>query len=240
MKFVIITIFPEFFPGPLGVGLLGKALENDIVSVETVQLRDFTSDRHRSVDDEPYGGGPGMVMLVQPLVDALDKCRSEQQVDRTILLSPRGPRFDQEAARRLAGYGTVCLVCGRYEGVDERLVEGGFVDEELSLGDFVLNGGEVAALAVIEASSRMLPGVVGNEDSVIADSFYDGLLDFPHYTRPRVFRGLEAPKVLLSGNHALVDRWRRRQALKATAQRRPDLLTNRELPAADRKLLEED
>ncbi|MBM4356268.1 MAG: tRNA (guanosine(37)-N1)-methyltransferase TrmD [Deltaproteobacteria bacterium] len=237
MRFVVVTIFPEFFPSPLAVGLLGRALEGGLVQVETVRLRDFTHDRHQSVDDTSFGGGPGMVMRVEPLVEALEHVKVRWQVGRTILLSPRGRRFDQACAREYAAHETICLVCGRYEGVDERLVEGGFVDEELSIGDFVLNGGEAAALAVIECCSRLVPGVVGKEESVARDSFFDGLLDHPHYTKPREFRGLGVPEVLLSGNHAEIDRWRRKQSLKATAERRPDLLALVELSEADRRLL---
>jgi len=228
LQFVVITIFPEFFPAPLSVGLLGKAVEKGLVGVSTLQLRDFTHDRHRSVDDAPYGGGPGMVMMIEPLVAALEHARTQFSVDRTILLSPRGRRFSQDTAKELMNYESICFVCGRYEGVDERLVEGGFVDEELSLGDYVLNGGETAALAIIETCSRLVPGVVGNEDSVRNDSFYSGLLDHAHYTRPRSFRGLEVPDVLLSGNHAGIDEWRRQQALAATAERRSDLLGDEE------------
>ncbi len=238
MRFVVVTIFPEFFPSPLAVGLLGKAVESGLVQVETVQLRDFTHDRHQTVDDTSFGGGPGMVMRVEPLVDALEHVRASHKVARTVLLSPRGRRFDQACAREYAGHGSICLVCGRYEGVDERLIEGGFVDEELSIGDYVLNGGEVAALAVIECCSRLVPGVVGKEESVVQDSFFDGLLDHPHYTRPREFRGLAVPEVLLSGNHAEIDRWRRRQSLLATAARRPDLMARLTLSEDDLRLLQ--
>ena len=237
MRFVVVTIFPEFFPSPLAVGLLGKAVENGLVQVDTIQLRDFTHDRHQTVDDTSFGGGPGMVMRVEPLVEALEHVKATSPVARTVLLSPRGRKFDQACAREYAGYGSICLVCGRYEGVDERLVEGGFVDEELSIGDFVLNGGEVAALAVIECCSRLVPGVVGKEESVVRDSFSDGLLDHPHYTRPREFRGQSVPEVLLSGNHAEIEKWRRRQSLLATAARRPDLMERLELSDEDSRLL---
>jgi len=237
VRFVVVTIFPEFFPSPLAVGLLGKAVENGLVQVDTIQLRDFTHDRHQTVDDTSFGGGPGMVMRVEPLVEALEHVKATSPVARTVLLSPRGRKFDQACAREYAGYGSICLVCGRYEGVDERLVEGGFVDEELSIGDFVLNGGEVAALAVIECCSRLVPGVVGKEESVVRDSFSDGLLDHPHYTRPREFRGQSVPEVLLSGNHAEIEKWRRRQSLLATAARRPDLMERLELSDEDSRLL---
>ncbi len=238
MRFTIVTLFPEFFDSPLEAGLLGKAIMRDLLSVVRVQLRDFTCDRHRTVDDTPFGGGPGMVMMVEPLVTALESLREERPDTHTVLLTPRGRRFSQAVALEWVESGDITLICGRYEGIDERLVQGGFVDEEVSLGDFVLNGGEVAALAMIEACSRLLPGAMGNEESVPNDSFYQGILDHPHYTRPREFRGMEAPPVLLGGNHAEIDRWRRQQALKLTRQLRPDLLEGMELSPADRKLLE--
>jgi tRNA (guanine37-N1)-methyltransferase len=238
MRFVLVTLFPEFFSGPLKLGLLGRAVETGVVQVETINPRTFTTDRHQSVDDGPFGGGPGMVMMVEPLVHALEEARRRFPVGKAVLLSPRGRRFTNQVARELAATDCVCLVCGRYEGVDERLVEGRFVEDEISIGDFVLNGGETAALAVIEACSRMLPGVVGNEESVRNDSFYDGLLDCPHYTRPRDFRGLVVPEVLLSGNHAEIARWRLRRALEETLRRRPDLLDVESLPEDMKKLLE--
>jgi tRNA (guanine37-N1)-methyltransferase len=238
VRFTVVTLFPEFFDSPLEAGLLGKALMRELLSVERIQLRDYTSDRHRTVDDTPFGGGPGMVMMVEPLVAALEPLQQARPTSRTVLLSPRGRQFSQAVAQEWVDGGDVTLICGRYEGIDERLVEGGFVDEEASLGDFVLNGGEVAALAMIEACSRLLPGAMGNEESVPNDSFYRGLLDHPHYTRPREFRGMGVPDVLLSGNHAEIGRWRRRQALKLTAAQRPDLLALLELSREDRKLLE--
>ena len=238
MRFTIVTLFPEFFNSPLEVGLLGKAIARELLSVERIQLRDYTSDRHRTVDDTPYGGGPGMVMMVEPLVAALEPLRNARPESRNVLLSPRGRSFSQSVAREWVDHGDMTLICGRYEGIDERLVEGGFVDEEASLGDFVLNGGEAAALAMVEACSRLLPGAMGNLESVPNDSFYRGMLDHPHYTRPREFRGMEVPPVLLGGNHAQIDRWRRGEALKLMKLRRPDLLEELELTREDRKLLE--
>lgn len=238
MRFTIVTLFPEFFDSPLEAGLLGKAIARELLSVERVQLRDYTFDRHRTVDDTPFGGGPGMVMMVEPLVAALESLREAQPNARTVLLSPRGRRFSQAVASEWVASGSITLICGRYEGIDERLIEGGFVDEEASLGDFVLNGGEAAALAMVEACSRLLPGAMGNEESVPNDSFQQGVLDHPHYTRPREFRGMEVPPVLLGGNHAEIDRWRRQQALKLTQSKRPDLLEGTELTRDDRKLLE--
>jgi tRNA (guanine37-N1)-methyltransferase len=238
VRFVVLTLFPEFFESPLAVGLLGKAVEGGAVKVETVQIRDFATDAHRSVDDVPFGGGPGMVMMPNVVVDAIEQTAARRKVDRKVLLAPRGRLFTQAVARDLARLDSVMLVCGRYEGVDERVVEGGFVDEELSIGDFVLSGGEAAALVVVEACSRYLGGVVGNEESVEADSFTTGLLDHPHYTRPRQFRGLNVPEVLCSGRHAQVREWRRRKALEATRKRRPDLFSRLALSEEDRRLLE--
>jgi len=238
MHFVIVTIFPEFFDSPLAVGLLGRAIERGLLSVERVQLRDYAKGRHQSVDDAPFGGGPGMVMMAPPLVAALEECRRKRPAIRRVLLSPRGRRLSHPIVQEYLAAGELLLLCGRYEGLDERLVEGGFVDEELSLGDFVLNGGEVAALAVIEACSRLLPGAMGNEESVVNDSFFQGLLDHPHYTRPRDFRGMVVPEVLLNGNHAEIDRWRRRQALLLTRRHRPELLADVELSPEERRLLE--
>lgn len=237
MRFVVVTIFPEFFQSPLSVGLLGKAIEAGLLSVDTLNPRAFTTDRHQTVDDTPFGGGPGMVMKIEPLVDALESpiCSSSS---KRVLLSPRGRRFSHAVAQEFLSARDVTLVCGRYEGVDERLVEGGFVTEELSVGDFVLNGGETAALAVIECCSRLLPGAMGNELSPQEESFAAGLLDFPHYTKPREFRGMAVPDVLLSGNHKAVAVWRRKRALELTLARRPDLFQKLLLDPADRSLLE--
>ena len=237
MRFVLMTIFPEFFETPLQAGLLGKALEKGILNVERVNLRDYTHDRHNTVDDTPYGGGPGMVMKIEPLAEALDDVKKKWPIRKTVLLSPRGRTFNQKIASEIVGWEEVCFICGRYEGVDERLVEGGFVDEELSIGDFVLNGGETAALAVLETCSRLLPGMVGNALSVEYDSYTSGILDYPHYTKPREFRGLGVPDVLLSGDHAKIDLWRRKTALRAKRDRRPDLLEESKLSKADQKLL---
>lgn len=238
MRLGVLTIFPEFFESPLRVGLLGKALEAGLLSVECVQLRDFTHDRHQTVDDTPFGGGPGMVMKIEPLVAALEALRAQHPEQRVVLLSPRGRRFTQQVAREYVAHGSILLVCGRYEGIDERLLEGGFVHEELSMGDFVLNGGEAASLCVIEACSRLLPGAMGNQHSWEEDSFMNGLLDYPHYTKPREFRSLLVPDALLSGDHARIARWRRKRALELTSQRRPDLFQKVVLSDDDRRLLE--
>ncbi|MBP7674704.1 MAG: tRNA (guanosine(37)-N1)-methyltransferase TrmD [Thermoanaerobaculia bacterium] len=226
MRFDLVTIFPGYFASPLGEALVGKAIEDGLLEVRVVDLRPFSEDPHRKVDDEAFGGGPGMVLSAPPLVAALEALEAEEgaAVPHVVVLSPRGRRLDAALARELALRPRLVLVCGRYEGIDERVRESGLVDEEVSLGDFVLSGGEAAALALLEAVSRFVPGVVGEEDSVRLDSFEDGLLDHPHYTRPREFRGLAVPEPLLSGHHERIRRWRREQQFEQTARHRPDLL----------------
>lgn len=225
MRFDLVTIFPGFFATPLSESLLGRAVDAGLLDVRLVDLRAFSDDPHRKVDDEPYGGGPGMVLAAPPVFAAVEALRAEPGAEPpwVVLLSPRGRRLDAAVAREYAGRRRVALVCGRYEGVDERTREAGLFDEELSLGDFVLSGGEVAALAVVEAVSRFVPGVVGDAESVRLDSFEDGLLDHPHYTRPREFRGLGVPEVLFSGHHERIRRWRRERQMEETARHRPDL-----------------
>lgn len=226
MRFDLVTIFPGYFASPLGEALVGKAIEDGLLEVRVVDLRPFSEDPHRKVDDEAFGGGPGMVLSAPPLVAALEALGAEEgaAAPHVVVLSPRGRRLDAALARELALRPRLVLVCGRYEGIDERVRESGLVDEEVSLGDFVLSGGEAAALALLEAVSRFVPGVVGEEDSVRLDSFEDGLLDHPHYTRPREFRGLAVPEPLLSGHHERIRRWRREQQFEQTARHRPDLL----------------
>lgn len=236
MTFDIITIFPDYFSSPLREGVVGRAIDVGLITVRPVNLRDFTSDRHRTTDDRPYGGGAGMVMTPEPLAGAISALKEESGSARVILLSPRGKVFSHEMARELSGLSHVILVCGRYEGVDERVIEK-MVDQELSLGDYVLSGGEPAALVVIDAVSRLVPGVLGCKDSASTDSFADGLLEHPHYTRPRLFMGLSVPDVLLSGDHRRIAEWRRRQCIRLTLARRPDLLKNAELDEDDRKVL---
>ena len=230
MRLDVVTIFPGIFDSPLRESLLGKAVAAGIVDVHVHDLRDFTTDRNRQVDDESYGGGPGMVMKPEPVVAAVEALgeRAGEGLSgpRVILLSPAGRRLDQDLVRDLALEPWLVLVCGRYEGVDERVVEA-LGAEELSIGDYVLSGGEVPALVLLEAVTRLLPGVVGREESLARDSFEDGILDHPHYTRPRDFRGLEVPEVLLSGNHAEIERWRREAAEAKTRRNRPDLLPER-------------
>jgi tRNA (guanine37-N1)-methyltransferase len=220
----VVTIFPEAIEPFLRASLLGKAVERGLLTTTVHNLRNYTSDPHRKVDDEPYGGGPGMVMTAQPFFSAVDALAPDRAPDapRVVLLSPQGRRLDQAHARELASLEHIVLLCGRYEGVDERVAEH-LADEELSIGDYVLAGGEVAALVVIDAVARLIPGVVGDPESVARDSFEEGLLDHPHYTRPAVFEGHAVPDVLLSGDHAAIERWRREEAAKRTRSRRPDL-----------------
>lgn len=238
MRFEIVTLFPELFEA-LNTGLLGKAREAGRVDVHTITPRRFTTDRHQTVDDAPYGGGSGMVLKPGPIAEALDHLDDtrEGRVSHRVLLTPQGARFTQAHARRFSKLDAMTLVCGRYEGFDERIRW--LVDEEVSLGDFVLLGGEIAALAVIEATARLLPGVLGNEDSAADESHAEGLLEYPQYTRPEEFRGHAVPDILRSGNHAAIARWRRKESLRRTLERRPDLLEAAELSEEDRVLLEE-
>ena len=227
MKFDVVTIFPRMIEAGLAEGVVGRGVEKGLVDVRVHDLRTFTTDRHRTVDDVPYGGGPGMVMKVEPFVRALEAIRAERGTpDAVVLLSPQGRRFDQAEAERLSGLGHVVLLCGRYEGIDER-VRDVVATEELSIGDFVVSGGETPALLVIDAVSRMVPGVVGDMESVEQDSFAQGILDHPHYTRPAEFEGHRVPDVLLSGHHAEVRKWRMTEALRRTQERRPDLIDER-------------
>lgn len=221
MKIHVVSIFPEFFSGPLDVSFVGRAITAGVVSVEFHDPRSHAAGVHRQVDDAPFGGGPGMVMMPGPLAATLDPLESTHRV----LLTPAGVPLSQETLDRLSGKDEITLVCGRYEGIDERIAEH-FIDEEVSLGDFVLLGGEVGALAIIEGVTRLLPGVVGNPESTELESFRDGLLEEPQYTRPASFRGWDVPEALVSGDHARIAAWRRAQRLERTRRRRPDLLPN--------------
>jgi tRNA (guanine37-N1)-methyltransferase len=237
MRFDIITIFPEMFAGAFSGGIVGRAIEKGLVEIAVHDLRDYTRDKHRQVDDRPYGGLEGMVLKPEPVFAAVDAVRRQTDA-RVCLLSPQGARFDSAMAREFAAHRQVILICGRYEGVDERVARH-LADAEVSIGDYVLSGGEPAAVVVVDATSRFVAGVVGKEDSVRHDSFAEGRLDFPHYTRPRDFRGLKVPQVLFSGDHAKIERWRRKKALEKTLERRPDLLTDKKLSPEDEDLLEE-
>jgi tRNA (guanine37-N1)-methyltransferase len=240
MRISILTIFPDFFPPALAEGMIRAAREKGRLTVEIVPLREFTDDSHRSTDDYPFGGGVGMIMKIDPIARALDALAtgssSRPAGTRVALLSPQGRSFTQPLAIEYAGLEHLVLVCGRYKGVDERVSEH-LIDEELSLGDFVLSGGEPAALCVVDAVARLLPGVVGDSDSVESDSFHSGILDAPYFTRPADYRGWTVPEVLLGGNHAAIARWRREQALRRTFERRPELLQAAELSAEDRRFL---
>jgi len=238
MRIHIVTLFPEAFPSFLESALLGKAIDAERLEVTFANPRDHTTDRHRTVDDTPYGGGSGMVMMPGPIAAALDALPTTKGTPaHRILLTPQGKTFRQEDAERLAQMPSLALVCGRYEGVDERVRP--LVDEEISLGDFVLFGGEVAAHAAIEAITRLLPGVLGNRESTVDESHAAGTLEYPQYTRPADFRGMGVPEILRSGDHGAIARWRRKEALRRTRDRRPDLLRDLELSEEDRALLRE-
>lgn len=239
MKFDLITIFPRMMDGPLAEGIIGRAIERGLIDVRVRDLRDFTDDRHRVVDDMAYGGGPGMVLKPEPLFRAVETIRAERgEPDAVVLLSPQGRLFSDAEARRLSRLSHVVLIAGRYEGVDERVRER-LATEEISIGDYVLSGGELPALVVLDAVARVVPGVVGDEQSTEDESFRRGLLDFPHYTRPADYHGARVPEVLLSGHHAAIRRWRKRQAIERTLTRRPDLLAHAALDEEEREILRE-
>jgi tRNA (guanine37-N1)-methyltransferase len=238
MRIDVITLFPEMVRECASHGIQGRAIKNGLLELQTWNPRDYTEDKHRGVDDRPYGGGPGMVMQVQPLRATIQAARAMATAAPVIYLSPQGTRFDQRKAQQLAGLEHMILVAGRYEGVDERFIDLD-VDEELSAGDYVLSGGELPALIVMDAVTRLLPGALGDADSAQEDSFMDGLLDYPHYTRPEEIDGLQVPGELLGGNHADIRRWRARQALGRTWQRRPDLLETLQLDEEQQLLLNE-
>lgn len=239
MRIDVVSLFPEMYSVVRDYGITGRAVERGIIDLALWNPRDYTQDRHRSVDDRPYGGGPGMVMMIEPLRAALRMARAAQNVPaKVIYLSPQGKRLDQDALRVFATQQRLVLIAGRYEGIDERFVEME-VDEEWSIGDYVLSGGELATMVLIDGVTRLLPGVLGHEDSAQQDSFVDGVLDYPHYTRPEDFEGRRVPPVLLGGNHAVIARWRRKQALGRTWQRRPDMLETVVLNDEERELLAE-
>jgi len=239
MHIAVVSLFPELV-GQVGeYGVVGRAVERQLLSLHCENPRDFAKDVHRTVDDRPYGGGPGMVLKYEPTAKAIRQAKDSLPAGSPVIcLSPQGKVFDQAAARRYADLQGFVLLAGRYEGIDERLIENE-VDEELSLGDFVLSGGEIAAMAVIDAVARLLPGVLGDEESAMQDSFMDGLLDYPHYTRPEVIAGQRVPAALLSGDHARIARWRHKQALGRSFLRRPDLVDRLNLDQEQRKLLDE-
>lgn len=223
MKFHILTLFPEMFAGVLSLGVTGRAVEGGILDVELYNIRDYATDKHHSVDDAPYGGGAGMVMKVEPIACCIEAVRNKAPDARLLLASPGGKPFNQSMAAELAAEGEIIVLCGRYEGIDERVKEL-FSATEFSIGDYVMTGGEIAAMTVVDTIARLIPGVLGSDESVGEESFSDGLLEYPQYTRPPEYRGLRVPEMLLSGNHGEIARWRREKSLQKTKVVRPDLL----------------
>src|SRR4030042_6813937 len=238
MRFDILTLFPNMFSSPLRETILWKAIEKSLIEIQVVNIREFTLDKHQVVDDSPYGGGQGMVMKAEPIARAIESVRSQNPFARTIYLTPQGKPFNQDLARKFSSQPHLLFLCGRYEGVDER-VRDLFIDEELSIGDYCLAGGELAAMVLIDAISRFIPGVLGSDRSAEEDSFFNSLLEYPQYTRPFNFRECCVPEVLLSGNHSAISSWRRREALRRPSLRRPDLLTKANLSEEDKQLIEE-
>ncbi|AZR72350.1 tRNA (guanosine(37)-N1)-methyltransferase TrmD [Anoxybacter fermentans] len=239
VTFHILSIFPEMFVGVFQESILKRAQEKGLIKINLVNIRNYATDKHRTTDDYPYGGGPGMIMKVEPIFRAFyDITAKAKTKPHRIFMSPQGKTFNQKKAIELAEKKEIIILCGRYEGIDERIREE-LIDEEISIGDYVLTGGELPAMVVVDAVSRMIPGVLGDESSKEDDSFYCGLLGYPQYTRPREFQGKKVPDVLLTGNHALIERWRRKEALRRTLLRRPDLLVEADLTEEDYKLLEE-
>jgi tRNA (guanine37-N1)-methyltransferase len=239
VKIDIVTIFPAMVKGPLAEGVVGRAAERGVLDIQVHDLRDHTTDRHRVVDDMPFGGGPGMVLKPEPLFRAVESIRSTRGVPEAVILTtPDGRPFTHAEAERLSGLAHIVVLCGRYEGVDDR-VRQTLATDEISIGDYVLSGGELPALVIVDAVARLVPGVVGDESSVSRDTFARGTLDFPQFTRPAEFAGMAVPAVLLSGHHAEIERWRRREALMRTLDRRPDLLNGAQLDEEDRQLLQD-
>lgn len=237
MRFDVLTLFPGMIASPFAESILGKAADKALIEIRAHNLRDWAEGKHLTTDDTPYGGGDGMVMKIDPIARALQALRRETPGSKVLLMTPQGRRFDQSAAAELSTLPGLIFVCGRYEGIDERVR--GLVDAEYSLGDFVLTGGELPAMMIIDAVARLLPGVLGSSGSAVHDSFADGLLEYPQYTRPVEFQGERVPEILLSGNHLAIARWRRREQLRRTLERRPDLLETLELSESDRQLLDE-
>ena len=238
MKITILTIFPEMFESVLNSSILGRAREQGLVEVECVDIRPFSDRKHKNTDDYPFGGGAGMVMLAQPIMDAMKHVTGENFSGKRIYMGPRGTTLTTAKARELAKEEHLVLLCGHYEGVDQRALDA-CIDEEISIGDYILTGGELAAMVLTDAVSRFIPGVLGSGESAEEESFSDGLLEYPQYTRPRELNGMEVPEVLLSGDHAKIKAWRRQESLRATKKFRPDLLEKAELTAKEKKLLEE-
>ncbi len=239
LSFDVITLFPEIFYAYLKESILKRAIQKGLLDVKIYNLRDFAQDKHKTVDDYPYGGGSGMVMKIEPIYNAIKKIKEDGLERLVIMLSPQGKTYNQDIAEELLKINKrIILLCGRYEGIDERVRES-LVDEEISIGDYILTGGELPALVIIDSVARLVPGVVGDKQSIKEESFTWGILDYPHYTRPSEFMGMKVPEVLLSGNHKEIERWRRKEALRRTLQKRPDLLKKIKLTEQDKRLLEE-
>ena len=231
MDFHVLTIFPEMFESPFSSGLISKAAVKGLLKVNCHDIRKYSTDSHKSVDDYPFGGGPGMVLKPEPIFSAVEDLQSSNEIgnnSRIIVMSPQGRMFDKNIARELTRYDELVLICGRYEGIDDRVIQN-LADEELSIGNYILNGGELAAMVVIDSVSRLLPGVVGSEQSILEDSLADDLLKYPQYTRPRSFRGFEVPEVLLSGNHKIIEKWRKDKSIEKTNNKRPDLISDNDV-----------
>ncbi len=236
LNFFVITIFPEFFEGFKNTGIISRAIKNNKIKIETINPRDFAKDKHKTIDDVVYGGGPGMLMKPEPIFEAYETIKSKGHNPYVLITEPWGRKFDQKFAQELSQKEEIIIICGRYEGIDERVKT--IVDEEVSIGDFILSGGEPAALVIMDAVSRLVPGVVGDENSLQIDSFNDGLLGYPNYTRPSNFKGMEVPKVLLSGNHKAIELWRRWKQIENTLNKRPDLLQKNKLTDLDKEILD--
>ncbi|HMG35700.1 MAG TPA: tRNA (guanosine(37)-N1)-methyltransferase TrmD [Blastocatellia bacterium] len=238
MRFDVVTIFPEMFQGVFEFGIVRRAVESGLIEIALHDLRDYTADRHRQVDDRPFGGGAGMVLKPEPLFRAIEAVSHGEPDLPRVLLTPQGHLFSQQIAAEFASKPRLLMVCGRYEGVDERVVEN-VITDEISIGDYILSGGEIAAMVVVDAVTRLLPGALGCDQSTERESFVDGLLDHPQYTRPAEYRGLKVPDVLVSGNHSEIEQWRLRKSMEKTVARRPDLISKRELSEQDRRQIEE-
>ena len=238
MRFDILTLFPGMFAGPFDESIIRRGRDKQLIDISIHNIRDWAADRHQSTDDAPYGGGAGMVMKVEPLAACIESVKERHPASIVVMTSPQGRRLTHQVASELAGRDGLIIVCGRYEGIDER-VRTLCIEDDLSIGDFVLSGGEIAAMTIVDAVTRLIPGVLGSEESAETDSFCDGLLEYPQYTRPPEFRGLTVPEILLSGNHELIRKWRRRESLRKTRLLRPDLMTEDALTREDRKLLAE-
>jgi len=238
MRIDVLTLFPEMFHGVLGTSIIGRAVENKLLDINLINIRDFAKNKHKQTDDYPYGGGPGMVMSPQPLFDAFYHVLDEAPSARVIFLTPQGKTLRQDMAREYAKMPHLVLLCGHYEGVDQRVIDR-FVDDEISIGDYILTGGELPAMVFIDCVSRLIPGVLGSSLSIEDESFSKHFLEYPQYTRPQVYEGLKVPEVLLSGNHKEIEEWRKRESLRNTLKKRPDLLKDADLTLEERKIIEE-